>query len=125
MNKNKMKTNQTRKANGQYGKSNSKVLKFAFILIIIGLFITAVLKHYRDASETPEIATQSEVRVDHELESIMNEEGFRKAVELKATKIKIERKKKEEMDRHAGAMKDIEVELEAIRKQELENPSGL
>jgi len=125
-----MKTTQTRLSNGQYGKSRSKVLRYAFFLIVIGLMLTYVNKHYWNvlgeadsywnAPETSEIAPQSEVQTDSDLQSIMDEEGFRKAMELKARKIKAERSKADEVARHEESMKAIEGELEEIRKAELD-----
>ena len=116
-------TNQKRLSNGQYGKVKSKVIPFTVFLIIIGLVITVAINEYRNAPGTPEIAPESAVQQDSELQSIMDEEGFRKAMELKARKIKIERAKTEEIARHEAAMKDIESQLEEVRKSELNTDS--
>lgn len=103
-------------SNGQYKKS-SKIFPTLMIITLIVLAIFAI----RQKMITPiaEVKTPVIDRTDYELKAIMDEESFKKAMELKAQKIKIERKKTAEMDRHTGTMKDIEVELEAVRKQEL------
>lgn len=77
---------------------------------------------------TAPVATEetTPVIVDHtdrELQAIMDEDSFKKAMELKAMKIKVDRKKTEENARHEATLKGIETEFESIRKQELANPS--
>ena len=106
--------------NGQYTKS-SKVIPTLIILTIIVLLGLAIRQ--KMIAPVTDVTPTVIDRTDYELKAIMDEESFKKAMELKATKIKIERKKSTEMDRHTASMKDIEVELEAIRKQELDKTS--
>lgn len=114
-----MKTRDT--SNGQYKKS-SKLFPTLIILTIIILSVLAIRQKL--ISPVAEVATPVIVdHTDHELQAIMDEATFKKAMELKAQKIKIERKKTTEMNRHEALMKDIEVELEAVRRQELDKTS--
>ena len=108
--------------NGQYSKK-SRIFPTLIIFTIIVLSVLAIRQKMIAPVATEETAPVIVDRTDAELKAIMDEDSFKQAMEFRAKKIKIERRKTEELKRHESEMKGIETEFELLRKQELANPS--
>jgi hypothetical protein len=119
-----MKITDYRDNKGKYKKRSKlkKIIKWMFWLGLIILIVSQV-----DLKKTPKI---SEPKTDSELNSIMQEEAFKKETMLRAQTLKMTREKEEEEKRHADAVaaenaryeansSRIEGELQRIRQEEL------
>jgi len=102
-------------------RKQSNIIPFTLVIIIIGLLATAVYQKIINPTVAENATVEVVDNTDKELEAIMDEESFKKAMELKALNIKIVRKKAEEIARHNTAMNEIELELEALRKREMDS----
>lgn len=105
-----------------------KIKRFIRKVIILTIFagmialIIFIVIQFRNAS-TVDINSDSSPKVeqatDNELESIMNEESFKKITILRARKVSNDNKKNIEEARHETTMNSIESEYESIRAEEL------
>ena len=99
---------------------NKKSNKLGFLFIVILIVSGAILynKYFPTTEVTEEAPIVREVK-DDKLDAVLNEADFKKATELRAKKIILDRDRKEEMTRHEERLKEIEAGLEALRAEEL------